>query len=243
MPDLSDLLDSYERKARLLPGLLLAMPVGIAVVALLPGFDPKNLLGLLVAAGVPLFIANFIRSRGKRLETRLVKQWGGLPTTQMLRHREPTNNQRMFQRRRQGLEALLEETLPTPEQEAADPVAADEHYIAATKTLIARVRETKESFPLVKTELTNYGFRRNLAGVKPLGIIITVLLLGVDGAAILAGADLTKLLVAAAIHLGCVVAWLTVVRHQWIREQADSYAERLFDTLEEPTFTTPARTE
>jgi hypothetical protein len=239
MPDLKELFDAYGRKARLFPGLLLCMPVGIAVIVMLPAFDPKSLVPLVVAAGLPIFIANAVRSHGKHLESKLVARWGGMPTTQMLRHAGPIENHRMFRQRRQRLEGLLGETLPTAEDEAADPDTADEHYIAATKSLIVRVREAKDRFRLVDIELADYGFRRNLAGLKPIALVVLALLLGGDALAFVMGTDPRKVLIIGAFHLACAIAWLAIVRPSWVREQAESYAERLFETLEEPTLMCP----
>lgn len=72
------LLDPYDFKARLLPGLLVLLPV-IAFLILLYG--SKNpalvaLLSVLSACGGPYLLANFIRTWGQIAQERLYIKWG-----------------------------------------------------------------------------------------------------------------------------------------------------------------------
>lgn len=239
VPDLNSLFDSYSRKARLLPALLVTMPAGVFLPILAPGFDLKNLAALLAAAGVPIFIVNVVRSHGKRLENDLVAAWGGFPTTRMLRLGEPSNNPHMLSRRRKLLEEVTDVRLPEEDAERADPVDADQRYEDATRRLIARVRETNDHFALVQKENTDYGFRRNLLALKPLALAILTLLIVADLVAAVMGINWELVLTAGLIHIGCTLGWLTVVRRPWVREQADSYAQRLFETLEGPHLEPP----
>jgi hypothetical protein len=57
-------------------------------------------------------------------------------------------------------------------------------------------------------------------------------------AAALIGRDPQLVGAAAAVHLLAVVLWLTVVRRSCVRQQADTYAERLLETLEQAELTT-----
>lgn len=235
MTEIKDVVDVYTLRARVFPALLVTMPAGIAVAILLPGFDYKNLTALALAAGLPIFAANATRSRGRRLEQRLISQWGALPTTLMLRLTEPTSNTLLRARRRRRLEQLTGEILPTADRETTDPAAADEHYTAATRTLIARVRETKDRFDLVQRENIDYGFRRNLTALKPVGLLVLAILSAVDLFALWHGSPARDVIIVGVINTLCLIGWLTVVRTKWVREQADTYAERLFETLDDPS--------
>ncbi len=242
MPELTSLLDTYALRARLFPALLVILPVGIALGLLLPTLDyQKVIVAGAVSAGVPIFMANAVRGRGKRLEDKLVEQWDGMPTTRMLRLREPSNDRPGLARRRQRLEKVTEVKMPTPAQEEADPVETDHTYVLATRALIARVRETKDRYALVQHENVDYGFRRNLIAVKPLGLGLLVVLFAVDAVAAFLTADPTSVAVALVVHLGFVAGWLIGVRRRWVREQADSYAKTLFESLEDPTLLKPSK--
>jgi hypothetical protein len=74
-----------------------------------------------------------------------------MPTTRMLRLSEITNNRDQLQSRRQKLEALLGQPLPTAAEEQVYPQRSDERYTFATRTLIARVRQQQDRHPLVHT--------------------------------------------------------------------------------------------
>lgn len=71
----------YERKARVTPGLLLALPLLVPLVAV---YGPKNavltgILAVLGGCGAIFALDNIARGRGKRLEEALVRHWG-VPT-------------------------------------------------------------------------------------------------------------------------------------------------------------------
>lgn len=234
MTDLAEHFDEYARKARLYPALLVTMPVVAAVLLLWPGLSLEKLLPVIAAAGLPFFVGNLVRDRGKLLEDRLVLQWGGMPTTRMLRLRETTNNRDQLQSRRQKLEALLGQPLPIAADEQTDPRRSDERYVFATRTLIARVRQEQDRHPLLHTENIAYGFRRNLLALKPIAVALLFLLLGVDLAAVALGRDPQLVGAAITVHVVVLTVWLTTVRSGWVMRQGNSYAERLFDTLEDP---------
>jgi hypothetical protein len=237
MIDLTEHLDEYTRKARLYPALLVTTPVVAAVLLLWPGLSLEKLLPVVAAAGLPFFASNLVRDRGKLLEDHLVSRWGGMPTTRLLRIRETTNNRDQLQIRRQKLEALLEQPLPTAAEERDDPQRSDERYVFATRTLIARVRQERDRHPLLHTENVAYGFRRNLLAVKPIAVTLLFLLLGADIAALPLGRDPQLVGAAITVHVVILVIWFTAVRSGWVMRQGNSYAERLFDTLEDPQIT------
>ena len=176
-----------------------------------------------------------VRSRGKRLEGKLGRV-GRHATRRVLRLRESSNNRHDLARRREHLENVTGIMLPTAEEEAADPADADQVYVVATRALIARVRETKDHYDLVQHENVDYGYRRNLAAIKPAGLAVLAVLLVVDAVSGIAGMGVTAVVTAAVVHVICALAWLLVVRRPWVREQADTYAKTLFEALEEPIF-------
>jgi hypothetical protein len=136
--ELSNLFDEYAFRARVYPALLACLPIVVTITLLWPGAWIREAWSIVVTAGGAFFLANFVRSRGKYLETKLIQKWDGLPTTHMLRHRE-AENPFQFRRRRQGLDLVFGEVLPSVEEEAADPGVADAAYIAATRCVHSRV--------------------------------------------------------------------------------------------------------
>src|ERR1700693_4724508 len=82
-------LDRYTYQARLLPALIAFTPVGFAIAVWFPGEAATwNWLGtLFISLGLAALLSQLGRDRGKRKESWLFQQWGGIPTTRMLSHR------------------------------------------------------------------------------------------------------------------------------------------------------------
>jgi hypothetical protein len=228
------LFDEYSRRARVLPGLWAMAPVFIVGAVLVPQQPMTALLPIVVGCGFTVLLASIVRNLGKNLERHLVSGWDGMPTTHLLRHRE-ARNPALFDRRRKALQRLYGEPLPTRRQEAANPANADEIYVAATRRLIDQVRARKDEFPLVQHENITYGRARNMLALRPYAVGAIGLAAAIDyyvftqkgisvGLAVVIGAH--------AILLGC---WLCFVRESWVRQAANTYAERLFEALDRMT--------
>lgn len=87
------------------------------------------------------------------------------------------------------------------------------------------------------------GLRRDLLALRPIALTVLALLVAVDVAAAILGADLKLVIALATVHVLFTLSWLITVRARWVHEQAVSYAERLFETLEEPTLSTPSESQ
>jgi hypothetical protein len=165
----------YDRTARTFPGLLTVLPL---LVPLLWIFGPKNpvlisLLGLVAGCGAIYALGSVARGRGKRLEDKLVKSWGGMPTTLILRHRDTFLDSISKKRYHDEIKAKLTITIPTAAEETRDPVAADDTYIGATRHLRELTRG-KANALLLKENIA-YGFHRNMLAMRPVGILICIL--------------------------------------------------------------------
>jgi hypothetical protein len=262
MVDLSKLFDSYSRQARLFPGLLTLFPIILTAIALFPRLVTSSWGATLVTVGTSCGLLYGLsvlsRSRGKAVEKRLLVEWGGWPTTIWLRHREEHLPPPVLARYRAFFAKHVPLFVaPSAEQERADPKAADGMYASAVKWLQERCRG--KAFPLVEKENAEYGFRRNLRGLKPIGVTACLVALLISALAIAWRYDpvipalsslsmpwLLKALVAikpAAIGAICVdlaalVAWLAIVRDGWVRDAGDQFARALLaccDTLDVPS--------
>jgi hypothetical protein len=232
------ILDSYSVKARWSPVFLVALPLLVACVAFVPSLSAwGKLWPLLGGAAVIILIDQLGRDAGKRMQPDLWASWGGAPTTTALRHRDSPNPV-LLARRHEQLQRVLGHALPTEAEERADPVGADHAYEAATSILIARTRDHRKDLPLVFVENCNYGFRRNMLGLRPWGMSVSLL----TALAVLAGlattlAGISKfseglLGLAAAVAVIAFVIWWKAVTRDWVRRVAETYAERLFEATE-----------
>ena len=126
--------------------------------------------------------------------------------------------------------------LPTAEDERTDPEAADKVYEAATRTVISMTRD-RDRFPLVYKENVNYGFRRNLWGLKPIGLVLSLagaVICTAKGQALNRSATVLipsiDWLMACAVCLGMASLWIFRIDESWVRVPAEAYAERLFES-------------
>jgi hypothetical protein len=224
------MLDAHSRRARLAPAALAAgPPIVLAGGSVLALERSGGIVGFLLAA-LLLGLCGLVRGRGRSIEPRLWIQWGGPPTTAILRWSGPVSEH--TQRRRHSLlESILDEPLPTRAEEDADPPDADRRYETAVAALRDLTR-SRTAFPLVAEENAEYGYRRNALGLKPAALAIAV---ATGIAAIpLAAIDHApgQFLPAAAVAASAIAAWAVVVRPAWVRAAADRYAERLLETCE-----------
>ncbi|TNM67626.1 hypothetical protein FHN55_09270 [Streptomyces sp. NP160] len=250
MKALADLFDSYSRRARLYPALLVVLPLLMYLLPQLPGLTTAKgqpawvglMWPVLVTAGVPFLLVTLVRSRGKATQHRLLADWDGFSSTRALRHRDTGSPQRR-EHRRQRLQERLGVQLPTAAEEEQDPIGADEHYQLAVEQLIARVRAQSDIFPLVAEENAHYGFRRNLLGVKPVALSVLAACLVADLAlisgtvpiasrALPTGQPLTALVLA--VHAAMLLGWAAQVCPVWVQEAADDYTTRLYAALDDP---------
>lgn len=231
MSSLSELFDQYSLRARLYPGLLAVLPVTSLIVIVWDASLGEKIAPILVTAGAPFLLAQIVRARGKKLEISLVETWGGLPTTIMLRD-SASGNRVLRERRRTQLGSVVGEPLPSRADEIADPAAADSRYETHVRVLISRVRDKPDLYPRVHEENINYGFRRNLLGLRRVSLMLIGLSLVADVVAFIARVDVVQVLVALAVQLALATAWIFVVNSDWVKDAGESYAERLFDALE-----------
>jgi len=229
--------DFYKLYARVLPVYIVLLPGGIAAKFWLAN---SSILGSVVALiGGPLCLAFLAaemgRDAGHRKQRDLWERWGGSPSVQRLRHRNAEVNPVVRTRlHRKLLKLVPDVTLPTAAEESADPLAADHAYDACVQVLIARTRDTRR-FRLLYKENVSYGFRRNLWGLKPVGLMLAVL--GTVATSLFAWRALPNLapdIPAALItHAGLILFWLVIVTREWVRVPADAYASRLFEACDE----------
>jgi hypothetical protein len=230
------LLDTYSRRARLLPAMLVTLPAVAAAAVWIPVLTLVPIATALFSwFGLGVLFGEFSRDLGKRHERKLWASWNGSPTTQRLRLRDVAVNAVARDRWRARVSALAPETpLLTGTEESADPTRADQ----TIEICIARLRElTRDAskFPLVFQENVSYGFRRNLWAMKPAGITLTLLAIVATVAAVALGyvSTLHIALLSSLCSAFMLAWWLLRIRPSWVREAAERYADQLLWTCEQ----------
>lgn len=238
--DRDRILDKYTFRARLAPSLIVALPVGLLVVGCFPDalVGWSLIWGIVSWAGGAILLSQIGRDMGVRKESTLFQLWGGKPTSKLLRHSE-SSNAITLSRRHKAIGALLKDiTMPTPEEEKANPGKADEIYEAGITILRERTRD-RNKFGLVFEENCNYGFRRNLWAMKPIGLIIAVgslvgiLAFVIWGRVLFGQGDIALPALAGGVITLLAACWIVVFTADWVRIAAGAYAERLLECSEQ----------
>lgn len=244
--------DKYDRNARLKPALLMLLPALVAIVALY--HDALGMLGTIITlvggCGLPFLLADFARSRGVAREQKLWESWGGVPSTQLLRHADSTLDSVSKARYHNFLAAKINTKFPTPAAEKQNPGKADAVYASATKWLRGATRDEKKFQLLINDNIT-YGFRRNAYGLRSFGIAVSALTIvwvclrrgfspfiahvrdAKEIEALFSAGEWTSLVFA----LVMLVAWLALFSKVSVRAAAFSYADKLIlacETLMKP---------
>jgi hypothetical protein len=228
--------DLYPIKARFKPAMLVVLPISLSLAAWFPDRFAgwAVLAGVVVAGGLGCLLAELGRDQGKLKQGKLFQQWGGKPTTRKLRHRDTPFDWVTLSRRHAKLGTLVGLPAPSREEEVQDPGSADQLYEAYTRYLLEATRD-HDRFPLVFAENISYGYRRNLWGWKPLGIILAIIGIVASGVPIIrdldAGIEALPVL-STGLNLLLFLLWCFWIRPRWVRLAADAYADRLIAACE-----------
>jgi len=241
--------DPYDRQARLYPALLCLLPL-LALIALLYAPNASALTGVVtiaVSCGGLFLMTNISREMGKRLEDRLYREWGGKPTTQLLRHRDGIIDSVTKRRYHAFLSTKLNFTFPDAEQEKSDPAKADEAYQSGARWLLDHTRpDDGKKVDLLFRDNVTYGFRRNALGSRPLGILIAAgclvwvlvkehALFGVGGKIIdwsVSGQLSPPAIASLAVSAVMLLVWIFFFTEASLRTSAFSFAETLLRTCD-----------
>lgn len=229
------IMDEYERKARLYPALLLIAPI-IGTVFVLLSIEMAIGATILISSGGAYLLTQLARDKGKEKEPKLFKEWGGMPSIAVFRHIDNQLDKITKAKYHEQLIHLVEgTTAPTIEQEEADPSSADEIYTAWSNYLRRNTRG--EKFPLVRKELMNYGYRRNVYGMRPIGILVSLISLVTCAIRLYFVYGSTSqydeaLILAEAFSLVFSLLWIFQFTASWVRIPAFEYAKRLAESVD-----------
>lgn len=239
MNPLNFVTDAYDRQARLYPALLLISPVVAVLVTLtaanFTGFE--SLAVGIVGMGGAFLLTQLARDAGKNRAPKLFDLWGGLPSIIIFRHKDSRLDAITKLRYHKKLAILVKEAkAPTPQDEQADPTAADEVYSAWSNYLRVNTRDAKKH-PLLFQENVNYGYRRNVWGLRPVGIAFSLLAASISYLFIYLHHKETGSIDRSQLATGLfatvmLMLWIFRFTSTWVKIPADEYAARLAECVE-----------
>lgn len=241
----NDVTDPYERKARLFPGLLVISPL---LILLCCAVGPKYpLLTFVISAastfGLPFAIGVQARMAGKRLEEKLLVEWGGWPSTIVLRHRDGRYNKYTKQHYHQELSSRFDIALPSEAEERADPADADQRYTAVSTRLRLSLRDG--TYRHLLRENIAYGFYRNALALKVPGLCVSMASL-LSGAMVVGALGIGQpyfvkehllhpgypIAISMGFSLAMFAFWLRLTGSH-VKRVSFAYADRLYECLDD----------
>jgi hypothetical protein len=233
------ILDYYSFRARVLPFIIVMFPF----VLLLNSFIylefndwQITILNIILFAFILLF-AQLGRDVGYKKQISLFNIWGGAPTTQFLRHSSGILDKFTLNRYHRKLEKLIKNIkLPTKEKENLEPKEADMIYDSCVKYLRDSTRDNSK-YQLLFSENVNYGFRRNLWGMKNYAIFIVSFCFIIKATYVIPNffykkqINLFDMIVIILLFL-LLALWILVINKNWVKIPAFAYAKQLMETID-----------
>lgn len=237
--DVLKVFDAYSLRARLFPAIIACAPA-LAALSLLISWKSFGLSNAIATLGILVLlfaIADFARARGRVVERNMYAELGGMPSIIIFRRNDHSIDEGSKERYRAFLGAKLGAKAPTGDEEQQSQAQADKFYDQCGVWLREQTRDTKK-FPLLFGENVAYGFRRNLFGLKLLGlalnaivVIACLVLLWLDAWALATdfGRRVTVVLVVAIFHAGYM---LMAARKASVWDAANAYGRQLILSCE-----------
>lgn len=169
-------LNRYAILARIVPAIIAAAPA-LALAGTLIIFTGVSLAQVITSLAVLALLylcGDIARNQGKRLEAALYDEMGGKPSVSLLRYRDETFDDATKARYRDFLAAQIGEDPPSRSDEGRDPKASDNFYERCGNWLREKTRDPTQ-FRLLLEENINYGFRRNLYGLRTTATIVNII--------------------------------------------------------------------
>ena len=173
-----------DRRARLMPALLVILPAALAVVALAPDavLGWGGGIALIVQAGGSFLLAQFVGTSASGRSRSYLRPSADVRPSAC----SPISTRRtkviLADRHRGWANCFRNQDSHRSRGAAGPPEGALEIYTACCDKLRGLVRAQKEKFADVHRENIHYGFRRNLWALKPAGIAVTLVALVQRGA-------------------------------------------------------------
>ena len=235
-------LDEYTIYARLQPFLIALFPLFMFYFSFFPMNDTGwgLLISVLSFIGIFSLLSQFSRDFGMHAEKKLYKKWGIKPTLNMLSFGRSSIQKTTLSRIHKKLAELT--GIGGDIDEAAEKKNPDQTFeiYQYWVDFLKEITRGKPEYSLVYMENINYGFRRNMYGLKYLSLIVCLALFIIKLAFMdlpatpLNYSGLLSLLIAMkpfdkifllsdAIF---IITWF-FIRESWVLYAANSYSERL----------------
>ena len=227
------LLSAYDRRARFAPGALAVAPVVAAVAAL--GLKDSRVFAAVFAflslGGGAYLLAWSVAGMGQAAERKLIRDWGGWPTTQLLRLRTDAENPVQRDTWRLAMTAVTQIALLDETAERQDPDAADHTIGTAVGLVLPLGHGTGEA--VVFAHNIGYGLQRNLYAIRWVGRAIAGTCAAGLGVAFAFPHTFSRSTVVVGLAITCLVGfiWFVLPSAERTRNAGFRYARQLLNAV------------
>lgn len=233
---MQNLFDIYSIRARVVPAAIFLLPPLFLFLTWWPFEYNEQVFSVLTVANMLILIlfSQVVRSLGQKAQILLYKKWGGKPSALALRHNNPLIDSPVKQRYHRILaDKISYVVMPSQKSETDNPTFADSQYNIASEWLLSNTRD-KSKYPLIFAENVNYGFRRNIYGLKrwvvilyPLILMLNAFLLfdkWISPAKNMGSLDVLSLIFCVFL----LAVWTFIIKPEWVKETADDFSKQLY---------------
>jgi hypothetical protein len=228
----------YELRARVLPGMLLVLPIAMAAIAWVPGMDVFTSLATVATACLPAgyIVGQWMRDRAEPHQSALFDSWGGAPTTIILRWNDLTIPPMQKEQIRSRLQRLEDHPWPTAIDTAAAPQHADQCFQSLVAKVLADARTHQDGYERLNLANAHYGFLRNCLYSRSLALSVCAacIALSILAPATGFGSSWRVGIAAALFCAAALIYWLSAVNERRLRVTANAFAIEVFRHL--PTY-------
>jgi len=194
------------------------------------------LIGIMITCGIAAWIAKKVGDNGREKERKLIKIWGGYPTTILLRHSDEIVSKITKQRYHNFLNSKMPDiSLLNEKEENDNPEEADRVYESAIEWLKEYARDKEKNY-LIFNDNIHYGFSRNLWALKPyaLTINITGTILNLGLVYFMPSAISIEWCFVTAFILFSILVWIFGITQRFVYKAGEKYAKSLLAVCDRP---------
>ena len=219
--------DDFNIQARIIPALIIALPLYVYV--LITGIINFNFIELMKKSIFSVLIISIyykvIRNLGKRYEKKLYAKLGAKPTTIVLRYSDNNFDDITKTRYHKKLNKKVS-GVKLPIEKEKETLESDKEYESAINWLRNYANSNRESEYRVYQELKDYNFWRNLYGGKWIVVNSCVIFIIIE----LLKKNYNNIIILSMVFIGIFAC--TAITERTVKEKAFDYAKTLLEVCE-----------